>query len=145
PEECGPFGSADGTSVEDKSEDCLGGEAVCPNLEDDSQHPEVDKNLFDTETLERTSDCSLKKEDPVVLSDQVDGDTLANDEPAKVALVDMETSDMEFATEVKTEDHIVSSHQGGGDTLANNEPANVSLVDMETGDMEFATEVKKED
>ncbi|CAJ2645891.1 histone-lysine N-methyltransferase H3 lysine-9 specific SUVH6-like protein [Trifolium pratense] len=145
PEECGPFGSADGTSLEDKSEDCLGGEAVCPNLEDDSQHSEVDKKLFDTEALEQTSDCSLKKEDPVVLSDQVDGDTLANDEPGKVALVDMETSDMEFTTEVKTEDHMVSSNQGDGDTLANNEPAKVSSVDMETGDMEFATEVKKED
>ncbi|GAU29283.1 hypothetical protein TSUD_226540 [Trifolium subterraneum] len=145
PEECGPFGSADGTSVEDKSEECLGGEAFSPNLEDESQHSEVDKNLFDTKTLEQTSDCSLKKEELVVLSDQVDGDTLANDEAAKVALVDMETSDMEFATEVKKEDHMVSSHQGDEDTLANEEAAKVALVGMETSDMEFATEVKKED
>ncbi|WJX55107.1 [histone H3]-lysine(4) N-trimethyltransferase [Trifolium repens] len=145
PEECGLFGSADGTSVEDKSEECLGGDAVSPNHEDDFQHSEVDKNLFDTETLEQTRDCSLKKEDLVVLSDQVEEDTLANDEAAKVALVGMETSDMEFATEVKKEDHMVSSHQEDGDTFANNEPAKVASVDMENGDMEFATEVKKED
>ncbi|KAK2373910.1 histone-lysine N-methyltransferase, H3 lysine-9 specific SUVH6 [Trifolium repens] len=110
PEACGPFGSANGTSVEDKSEEYLGGEAVTPNLEDDSQHSEVDKNLFDTESLEQISDWSLKKEDLDVLSDQVDGDTLANDEAAKVALVGMENRDMEFATEVKKEDQ-VSSHQ----------------------------------
>ncbi|XP_024638477.2 histone-lysine N-methyltransferase, H3 lysine-9 specific SUVH6 [Medicago truncatula] len=64
------------------------------------------------------------------LSDQVDGDSLANDEPAKVELVGMETMDTELAPEdcrLKKDVTVVSSHQ-------------FDVIILETLDVEFATE-----
>ncbi|KAL5099044.1 hypothetical protein RYX36_003371 [Vicia faba] len=124
PEGCGPFGSADATSVEDKSNKDLEVDAVSPEHHNDSQYSEHEDNLVVAETLEQTSDCSLKKEVPVILSDQV-------------ALVGMETLGAEFATEssnLKKEDPVILSDQ-------------VVLAGMETLGAEFATEsssLKKE-
>ena len=119
---------ADGTNIEDKSgEDS--GEADSPNEEKYPQNYELNEDLLVTNTVEQTSDCFLK-EDPMVLSDQVDGDSLANDESAKVELVGMETMDTEFAPEdctLKKEDPVVSSHQ-------------FDVIILETFDVEFATD-----
>ncbi|CAL5187694.1 unnamed protein product [Lathyrus oleraceus] len=117
PEGCGPFGSADGTSVEDKSSEDLECDAVTPDHPNDSQHSDHENNLVVTETIELTSECSLKKEDPVILSDQV-------------ALAGMETLDAEFATEsssLKKEVPVILSDQ-------------VAVAGMETLGAEFVTE-----
>ena len=119
--------SADGTSVEDKSgkDSC---EADNPNEEKYPQNFELN-DLLVTNTVEQTSDCTLK-EDPMVLSDQVDGDNLANNEPATVELVGMESMDTEFATEdctLNKEDPVVPSQQ-------------LDVPILETFDVEFATE-----
>lgn len=155
PEECGPFGSADDMGVEVKSGKDLGGgdsgEADSPNDEKDPQTFEFNEELFVADTVEQTSDCSLKKEDPVVLSDQVDVGSFANDEPAKVELVSVEAMDISFETEdcsLKKEDPVVSSHRVDGDILVNDEASKVELVGMEAVDMELQTEdcsLRKED
>ncbi|XP_013454650.2 histone-lysine N-methyltransferase, H3 lysine-9 specific SUVH6 [Medicago truncatula] len=119
--------SADGTSVGDKSGKDSG-EAYSPNEEKYPQDFGLN-DLLVTNTVEQTSDCTLK-EDPMVLSDIVDGDNLANDEPAKVELVGIESMDTEFATEdctLNKEDRVVPSQQ-------------LDLPILETFDVEFATE-----
>ncbi|XP_004511737.1 histone-lysine N-methyltransferase, H3 lysine-9 specific SUVH3 [Cicer arietinum] len=153
PAECGPFcsgvgpilivnnggfGSVNGTIVEDKSGEHFGGEA-----ENDPQDSEFKNNSLLTETPDQTSDCGLKEGNPVVSSHQVDGTTLANNGPAKVALVGMETLDMEISTEdssLEKENPVVSSHQVDGPTFVNHRHAKVASVSMEALDAEFATE-----
>ncbi|KAJ1391730.1 hypothetical protein SESBI_36390 [Sesbania bispinosa] len=119
PKDCGPcaskidpvlkvdnadFGSANGTIVEDKNGECLGGDTVrISKCGDDPQHSELRKDSIHFETLGQTFDCSMKKENPVVSTHQVDGPTSANDDPGKVAPVGMEVLDTEFATENSVE------------------------------------------
>ncbi|XP_061343939.1 histone-lysine N-methyltransferase, H3 lysine-9 specific SUVH6-like [Gastrolobium bilobum] len=109
PEQCGPlasridpvlkvdsagFGSANGTVVEDKNGEHLGGEAAgTSKYEDDSRHSEFEKDSFLTETLGQTIESSLKKESSVASSHHTDGPTLGNDEPAEVKLLDIEALD----------------------------------------------------
>ncbi|OIW10857.1 hypothetical protein TanjilG_27803 [Lupinus angustifolius] len=107
PEECGPFafpgvhpvvkadiadiGSAKGTIVEDNYGGHSGDYTVkTSRCGDDSHHFELKRNLFHTEFLYQTTDCSLKNENPMVSSHHVDGLPLANYTPAKVASVAME-------------------------------------------------------
>ena len=125
--------SADGTSVEDKSGEDLG-EADSPNNEKYPQNYELNEDLFVPNTVEQTSDCSLKKEDPMVLSDQVDRDSLANDEPAKLALAGMETLDTEFATEgaVKQDLSYISkaSYPTGEAAMSDDSKSSLSNIDI---------------
>ncbi|XP_058778165.1 histone-lysine N-methyltransferase, H3 lysine-9 specific SUVH6 isoform X2 [Vicia villosa] len=133
PEGCGPFGNADGTSVEDKNSEDLECDDVTPDHPDDSQHSEHENNLVVTETIELISDCSLKKEDPGNLSDQV-------------ALVGMETLDAEFATESSSLKKEVPVENLGAE-FATESSSLKKEVPVETLSAQFATEsssLKKE-
>ncbi|KAK7252705.1 hypothetical protein RIF29_36852 [Crotalaria pallida] len=104
PEGCGPFApsvdpvskvdvadfcSANGTIVEDKNGEHLGDDtARTSDCGDDAQ--QFNKDSFFTKTLRQTTDCSLKNENPVASSHDMDGLPSANDDPAKVPLVGME-------------------------------------------------------
>ncbi|RDX65859.1 Histone-lysine N-methyltransferase, H3 lysine-9 specific SUVH6, partial [Mucuna pruriens] len=134
PDGCGPFasridpavnvniagcGSTNGTIVEDKNGEHLGGDTVkTSKCENDGQHSEL-KDLLLTETLGRTTDFDLNKENPVVLSHQVDGPT-AEDEPAKVTLGQATDYDL------NKESPVVSSHKVDG-LAAEDEAAKMTL------------------
>ena len=101
PEGCGPsasridpvlkvdiagFDSANVTTIEDKNDEHSGADSArISRFKDDSWRSELL-----AETLVQTIGCSLKKENLVVLSHQVDGPPLGNDEPAKVPLAGVE-------------------------------------------------------
>ncbi|KAK7252704.1 hypothetical protein RIF29_36851 [Crotalaria pallida] len=128
PDGCGPFASsvdpvlnvdiADFSSVN----------------KDDSQHSELKKDSFLTETLCQTADYSLTNENPVVSSCPVDGLPLANGDPVDGFPLALEDTGLTLGQtmdcSLKNENPAVSSHHVDGFLLENNDPAEVPLVGM---------------
>ncbi|CAK8539529.1 unnamed protein product [Lathyrus sativus] len=150
PEGCGPFGSADGTSVEDRSSEDLECDVVTP------EHSDHENNLVVTETIELTSKCSLKKESPVILSDHENNlvvteaieltseCSLKKEDPVilsdQAALAGMEILGTESSS-LEKDVPVVSSHLVDEPILDNDKHANVALVGMETSGGESAANI----